>query len=71
MQIAQAMGPAGQTIINVQEAIGFIAEKMGIDQRVLNSPEEQQQMMMQMQQQMVAEQQQALPGDEQVAEAMQ
>mgnify|MGYP005987799909 FL=1 len=71
MQIAQAMGPAGQTIINTQEAIAFIAEKMGIDQRVLNSAEEQQMMKMQMQQQMMAEQQQALPGDEQVAEAMQ
>jgi len=71
MQIAQAMGPAGQTIINVQEAVAFIAEKMGIDQRVLNSAEEQQMMMMQMQQQMMAQQQQALPGDEQVVEAMQ
>ena len=71
MQIAQAMGPAGATAINTQEAIAFIAEKMGIDQRVLNSAEEQEMMQMQMQQQMMAEQQQALPGDEQVAEAMQ
>ena len=71
MQIAQAMGPAGQMAINTQEAVAFIAEKMGIDQRVLNSAEEQQMMQMQMQQQMMAEQQQALPGDEQVAEAMQ
>lgn len=71
MQIAQAMGPAGQTAINTQEAISFIAEKMGIDQRVLNTAEEQQMMQMQMQQQMMAQQQQELPGDEQVAEAMQ
>jgi len=71
MQIAQAMGPAGVTAINLQEAIAFIAEKMGIDQRVLNTAEEQQMMQMQMQQQMMAQQQQALPGDEQVAEAMQ
>jgi len=71
MQIAQAMGPAGVAAINLQEAVAFIAEKMGIDQRVLNSAEEQQMMQMQMQQQMMAEQQQALPGDEQVAEAMQ
>ena len=71
MQIAQAMGPMGQTAINVQEAIAYIAEKMGVDQRVLNSAEEQQQMMMQMQQQMMAQQQAQLPGNEQVAEALQ
>jgi len=69
MQIANAMGPAGQMAINIQEAISFIAEKMGVDQGILNSPEEIQMMMMQ--QQMMAQQQEALPGDEQVAEAVQ
>jgi len=70
MQIAQSMGPQGQTIINVPESLSFIAEKMGIDQRVLNTPEEQQMMMQQMQQAMMAQQEQ-LPTDETVAEAVQ
>lgn len=70
MQIANSMGPMGQAIINVPESISFIAEKMGIDQRVLNTPEEQQMMMQQMQQAMI-EQQQPMPTDETVAEAMQ
>ena len=69
MQIANAMGPEGQMAINVQQAIAFIAEKMGVDQEILNSPEDVQMMMMQ--QQMMAQQQAQLPGDEQVAEAMQ
>lgn len=69
MQIANAMGPAGQMAINVQEAVSFIAEKMGVDQSILNDPQEVEMMMMQ--QQMVAQQQAQLPGDEQVAEAMQ
>jgi hypothetical protein len=69
MQIANAMGPEGQMAINVQQAIAFIAEKMGVDQGILNSPEDMQMMMMQ--QQMMAQQQAQLPGDEQVAEAMQ
>jgi hypothetical protein len=70
MQIAGSMGPMGQSIINIPESIAFIAEKMGIDQRVLNTPEEQQMMMQQMQQQMMAEQQ-PMPTDEITAEAMQ
>ena len=57
MQIANAMGPQGQTVINVQESLAFIAERMGIDQRVLNTPEEQAMMMQQMQQAMMAQQQ--------------
>lgn len=52
MQIANAMGPMGQTVVNVQESLIYIAEKMGIDQRVLNTPEEQTMMMQQMQQAM-------------------
>jgi hypothetical protein len=70
MQIANSMGPMGQTIINVQESISFIARKMGIDERLLNTPEEQQMMMQQMQQAMM-EQQQPMPTDETVAEALQ
>lgn len=69
MQIVNAMGPAGQMAINVQEAVSFIAEKMGVDQSILNDPQEVEMMMMQ--QQMMAQQQAQLPGDEQVAEAMQ
>ena len=69
MQIANAMGPAGQMAINVQEAVTYIAEKMGVNQAILNSSEEIQMMMMQ--QQMMAQQQAQLPGDEQVAEAIQ
>ena len=69
MQIANAMGPAGQMAINVQQAVSFIAEKMGVDQSILNDPQEVEMMMMQ--QQMMAQQQAQLPGDEQVAEAMQ
>jgi hypothetical protein len=69
MQIANAMGPAGQMAINVQEAVSFIAEKMGVDQSILNDPQEVEMMMMQ--QQMMAQQQAQLPGDEQLAEAMQ
>jgi len=70
MQIANSMGPMGQTIINVPESLAFIAEKMSIDQRVLNTPEEQQMMMQQMQQAMMQEQQ-PMPTDEPVAEALQ
>jgi len=57
MQIANAMGPQGQTVINVQQSLAFIAERMGIDQRVLNTPEEQAMIMQQMQQAMMAQQQ--------------
>jgi hypothetical protein len=70
MQIANAMGPMGQAIINVPESLSFIAEKMSIDQRVLNTPEEQQMMMQQMQQAMM-QQQQPMPTDETVAGALQ
>ena len=71
MQIANAMGPMGQTLLNISEIVDFIAEKMGIDARLLNTPEEQQAMMQQMQQAMMAEQQPEMPTDETVAGAMQ
>jgi len=70
MQIANAMGPMGQSFLNIEESISFIAEKMGIDQRVLNTPEEQQAMMQQMQQAMMQEQQ-PMPTDQTIAEVMQ
>lgn len=70
MQIANSLGPIGQTVVNVPETLAFIAEKMSIDQRVLNTPEEQQAMMQQMQQAMM-EQQQQMPTDETVAGALQ
>ena len=71
MQIANAMGPMGQTKLNITEIIEFIAEKMGIDAKLLNTPEEQQAMMQQMQQAMMAEQQPEMPTDETVAGALQ
>ena len=71
MQIANAMGPMGQTLLNIPEIVDFIAEKMGIDARLLNTPEEQQAMLEQMQQAMMAEQQPEMPTDETVAGAMQ
>ena len=71
MQIANAMGPGGQTALNISEIVSFIAEKMGIDARLLNTPEEQEAMMQQMQQAMMAEQQPEMATDETVAGAMQ
>ena len=71
MQIANAMGPMGQTSLNISEIVDFIAEKMGIDARLLNTPEEQQAMLDQMQQAAMAEQQPEMPTDETVAGAMQ
>lgn len=71
MQIANQMGPMGQALINVPESLAYIADKMGIDQRVLNTPEEQEAMMQKMQQQMMAQQQPQMPTDETVSEALQ
>ena len=62
MQIANAMGPQGQASISVPRVLAFIAERLGIDQNILNSPEEQEQIMMQMQQAMMQAQQPAQPG---------
>jgi len=56
MQIANSMGPQGQVSVSVPKVLEFIAQRLGIDQNILNSPEEQEQMMMQMQQAMMAEQ---------------
>jgi hypothetical protein len=62
MQIANAMGPQGQASISVPRVLAFIAERLGIDQNILNSEAEQQEIMMQMQQAMMEAQQPAQPG---------
>ena len=71
MQIANAMGPGGQTALNISEIVSFIAEKMGIDAKLLNTPERREQLMNEMQQAMMAEQQPEMATDETVAGAMQ
>ena len=65
MQIANATGVAGQTSLNIPKILSFIAERLGIDQNLLNSPEQQQAMM----QQMMQMQQQAAAPDQQPPEA--
>ena len=60
-QIAQVAGTAGQVALNQDELIDYIAEKMGIPQRVLNNRQEREQIAVEMQQQMMAMQQQQLP----------
>ena len=65
MQIANATGVAGQTSLNIPKILSFIAERLGIDQSLLNSPEQQQAMM----QQMMQMQQQAASPDQQPPEA--
>lgn len=64
-QIAQAFGQAGQMAINQEEMLTYVAEKMGVPQKLLTSPEQKEQMMMEMQQMMMAQQQQqaALPAE--------
>jgi hypothetical protein len=57
MQIANAMGPEGQSTISVGRILAFIAQRLGIDSNLLANPEEQMQFMQQMQQ---AAQQQAM-----------
>lgn len=56
MQIANSLGPQGQSMLSIQRIAQYIAEKMNIDQNLLTTAEEQQQMMMQMQQAMMAQQ---------------
>ena len=50
-QIAQAFGQAGQMAINQEEMLTYIAEKMGVPQTLLNSPEEKEMIVQQMQEQ--------------------
>jgi hypothetical protein len=69
-QIAQAMGQAGQMAIKQDEMIDFIAEKLNVPQRILNSPIER--AMLQQQAMMMAQQasQEAPEVADQVAGAM-
>lgn len=48
MQIANSMGPQGQATISVPKVLEFIADRLGITQDVLNSPQEQAMIMQQM-----------------------
>ena len=48
-QIAQGVGPQGQFMIKIDSMMEFIADKLGVPQRILNSPEER--MLLQQQQQ--------------------
>ncbi len=48
MQVAQQMGPAGQLAINQDKAIMFIADRLGIPNRILNSEEEKAEIMKQL-----------------------
>lgn len=57
-QLTQAAGPAGQIALNQDEMVDYIAEQLGIPQRVVNSKEQRQQIAAEMQQQMMAMQQQ-------------
>lgn len=50
-QITQGMGPAGQMAIKQDEMLDYIAEKLGIPQRLLNNKVEKMMMMQQAQQQ--------------------
>jgi hypothetical protein len=52
MQIANSMGPQGQTTVAVDRVLKFIAERLGISQELLATPQEQQMMMQQLQQMM-------------------
>ncbi len=48
MQLAQAMGPAGQIAINQDKAIAFMADRLGVPGSILNSREEREAIMAQM-----------------------
>jgi hypothetical protein len=49
MQIAAGMGPQGQLTLNQDRALDFIADRLGIPARVLNTDEEKEAVMQQMQ----------------------
>jgi hypothetical protein len=51
-QIVQGVGPQGQAMIKIDSMLEFIAEKLGIPQRILNTAEER--MMIQQQQAQMA-----------------
>ena len=56
-QIAMNMGPAGVATVSVSRLLDFVADRMGIDRRILATQEEQMQFFQQMQQAQVQEQQ--------------
>jgi len=66
-QIAAQFGQAGQMAINQEEMLDYIAQKMGVPQSLLTTPEERQQMVEQMQQAM---QQQQAGGVEQAVQQL-
>ena len=51
LQVAQQFGPAGQMAINQDEALDFIADRLGVPARVMNSEEDKQEIMAEMQEQ--------------------
>ena len=56
-QIAMGMGPTGSATVSVTRLLQFVAERMGIDSRIIATQEEQMAFFKQMQQQQMAEQQ--------------
>jgi hypothetical protein len=62
IQITQGIGPIGQVALNQDEALDYIADKLGVPGKILNSKEERKTMMAQMaemaQQAMAAEEEQ-------------
>ena len=63
MQIAQAVGPAGQMALNQERALGYIADRLGVPMIVMNTEDEREEMMAQMQQ-MMQQAQEAQGGEE-------
>lgn len=63
MQIAQAVGPAGQMALNQERALGYIADRLGVPMMVMNTEDEREEMMAQMQQ-MMQQAQEAQGGEE-------
>lgn len=61
-QIAAQFGQQGMMAINQEETLDYIAQKMGVPQALLSTPEQKQQMMEQMQEAMAQQQQQPIPG---------
>ena len=62
VQISQGIGPIGQVALNQDEALDYIADKLGIPGKILNSQEERKTMIAQMTQ--MAQQAGMIPGAE-------
>jgi hypothetical protein len=54
------MGPNGSATVSISRLLQFVAERMGIDSRIIATQEEQMAFFKQMQQQQMAEQQAAM-----------